>query len=502
MIRLLIAEDEHLERKAIRFFINKLYQQEIKVVAEVSNGQEAIFQALENKVDLVLMDIKMPKVNGLEAAEKLKEKDPEMEIIILTAHSEFDYARKSIKIGVSDYLVKPYVEADFKEVVDNAIQKIRKQKKNNEKEKRMLEKIKNITPVLEKESILNIVYNTETSLADFLEHKKMLGIQGSKYFFLTINYADNSKINDSFYNSIKAKLKEIFAGVISYNGLINSIYLIIDNNLNSKINSQQYQELEKLIKTKTKNSSKSVYINNSDCSSDFSKISEIYNQTKNNTPDTQYSINNYPYQNEKKVFAKIIDKNKESAKKEFNEIYDYLLQVENCNLNKIKSFLRRFLVFLNRRLMEYYNEQQPFLEMQRLENEIKQINNLEGLQNYFEQLIDNLIADLDNNAKEKKVDIIETVKDYIRENYSKDISLDDVADYISFSKYYLSKLFKEVEGINYKDYLIKVRMEEAKKRLKKGDKIKVVAGEVGYSDRNYFSRAFKKYTGLSPGKFQ
>ena len=206
MIRLLIAEDEHLERKAIKFFINKLYQQEIEVVAEVSSGQEAVLQALENNVDLVLMDIKMPKIDGLKAAEKLKEKDPEIEIIILTAHSKFDYARKSIKIGVSDYLVKPYVEADFKEVVDNAIQKIRKQKKDNEKEQRMLEKIKNITPVLEKESILNIVYNTKSSLNNFIAHKQMLGIKGSKYFFMTINYEDNSKIDDVLYNSVKTKL--------------------------------------------------------------------------------------------------------------------------------------------------------------------------------------------------------------------------------------------------------------------------------------------------------
>ena len=502
MIELLIAEDEHLERKAIKFFLDELYNQEIEVVAEVSNGEEAIFQALENEVDLVLMDIKMPKTNGLDAAAKIREKAPETEIIILTAHSEFDYAKKSIKIGVSDYLVKPYVKKDFKEVVDNAIQKIRAQKKENEKEKRMLKKIKNITPVLEKEIILNIVYNTKSSVDNFLEHKNMLGIKDSKYLFLTINYEDNSEIGDSFYNSVKARLKEIFSGVISYNGLINSIFLIIDDNLDSKITSQQYQKVKKLIKTKAKNSKKPVYIKKSNISSEFKEISDIYNQTKVNQTDIQYSINNYPYQNEKKVFAKIIDKNKELAKKEFNKIYDYLLQEEKCNLNTIKSFLRRFLVFLNRRLMEYYNEQQPLLEMQRLEAEIKQISDLEGLKNYFEQLIESLIDDISNDAQEKKVEIVETVKDYIRENYNEDISLDEVADYISFSKYYLSKLFKKVEGINYKNYLIKVRMEAAKKRLKKGDKIKVVASEVGYSDRNYFSRAFKKYTGISPGKFQ
>lgn len=502
MLKLLIAEDEHLERKAIKFYLNKFYAEDIQIYAEVSNGEEAIFQALENEVDLVLMDIKMPKINGLEAAQKIKDKAPETEIIILTAHSEFDYARKSIKIGVSDYLVKPYVEEDFKEVVDNALHKIMAQKKEKQKEKRLLEKIKNITPVLEKEIILNIIYNTESSLNSFLEHKKMLGIEGSKYLFLTINYEDNAKINDSFYNLIRDQFKEIFAGIISYNGLINSIFLIIDDNLDFKINSIQYQEVENSIKNKGVNAQNKISINRSSISSNFKEISEIYNQTKNYYNDTQFSINSYPYQSEKKVFAKMIDKNYELAVEEFNKIYDYLLQKENSNLNRIKSFLRRFLVFLNRRLMEYYNDQHQFLEMQKLENEIELINNPAGLKIYFEQIIENLIDDLRNNAKEQKVEIIETVKDYINENYSSDISLDDVADYISFSKYYLSKLFKEVEGINYKDYLIKVRMEEAKKRLRNGDKIKVVACEVGYSDRNYFSRAFKKYTGISPGKFQ
>lgn len=502
MIKLLIAEDEHLERKAINFFIDKLYPEEIEIAAEVSNGEEAIFQALENDVDLVLMDIQMPKLSGLDAAEKLKKKAPETEIIILTAHSEFDYAQKSIKIGVSDYLVKPYVEAEFKEVIDSALQKIKSQKKEVKKEKKLLEKIKNISPVLEKEIILNIIYNTESSLRNFLKHKRMLGIKGNKYFFFTVSYQDNKKIETEFYNTLREELKNYFAAVISYNGLMNSIFLIIDDQLDSKIKSSEYQKLEKKIRNNLKTGSREPEINKSSISSDFKEISEVYNQTKNSTADSRFSINNYPYQSEKRVFAKIIDKNYELAREEFNKIYDYLLEEEQNNLNWIKSFLRRFLVFLNRRLMEYYSVQQPFLKMESLESEVELIDNPEGLKIYFEQIIEKLIEDLSNNTKEQKVQIIETVKDYIEENYQDDISLEDVAEYISFSKYYLSKLFKEVEGINYKDYLIKVRMEAAKEKLKKGEEIKVVACEVGYSDRNYFSRAFKKYTGISPGKYQ
>jgi YesN/AraC family two-component response regulator len=152
--------------------------------------------------------------------------------------------------------------------------------------------------------------------------------------------------------------------------------------------------------------------------------------------------------------------------------------------------------------MEYYDQEKSFLKMKKLETEINLIDNPTGLKIYFENILKDLVEDLRDNESDEKVEVIETVKEYIKENYQEDISLEEVAEYISFSKYYLSKLFKEVEGINYKDYLIKIRMENAKKLLKNGSKIKVVAAKVGYSDRNYFSRAFKKYTGFSPGKFK
>ena len=502
MIKLLIAEDEHLERRAIKFYLKKNYEQKIEVVAEVSNGKEAINKSLEKDVDLILMDIKMPKMNGLEAAKKLKEKNPELEIIILTAHSEFDYAQKAIKLGVNDYLVKPYVEDDFTEVIDSALEKIEKRREDELKEKKLVERIKNLTPILEKEILLDIIYDTESSQQKFLRHKKLLGITDEKYMFITIKYDDRSKIEESLYKFAKDKLSAIFNGVISYNGLINSIFLLIDDELESKINKDKINELKKLIKNRAEAESKEIKINKSSISNNFNEISELYNESKDKIKDNKFSINNYPYQSEKKVFSKIIDREKEQALKEFEKIYNYLLKKQRNNLKKIKSFLRRFLIFLNRRLMEYYNKEQEFLEMQRLENELSLIDNLEGLKEYFEKIIKDLIEDISNDANDQKVEIIEMVKEYIQDNYDEDISLEDVADYISFSKYYLSKLFKEVEGINYKDYLIKVRMEEAKKRLKKGKKIKVVSSEVGYSDRNYFSRAFKKYTGIPPGKYQ
>jgi two-component system response regulator YesN len=97
---------------------------------------------------------------------------------------------------------------------------------------------------------------------------------------------------------------------------------------------------------------------------------------------------------------------------------------------------------------------------------------------------------------------VEKVKKYLASNYMRDISLDDMAEYVSISSYYLSRIFKKVEGINFKDYLIKIRMEKAKNMLRTGDKsVKQVGISVGYSDQDYFSKAFKKYTSFSPREY-
>jgi two-component system response regulator YesN len=90
------------------------------VVGEASNGEEALEIAESTRPDLVISDIKMPKMNGIELAEKLLEKYPEVKIIFLTAYSEFEYARQAVRLGVSDYLLKPFQDGEL----EGAIQRL------------------------------------------------------------------------------------------------------------------------------------------------------------------------------------------------------------------------------------------------------------------------------------------------------------------------------------------------------------------------------------------
>lgn len=132
------------------------------------------------------------------------------------------------------------------------------------------------------------------------------------------------------------------------------------------------------------------------------------------------------------------------------------------------------------------------LEMSSL-NTRKEI--LDLVQNYIIQLSDEL--HLTNQGSFHK--IIENVKKYIDDNFASDVSLKFVADQVGLSSYYLSKLFKKEEGMNFKDYVIMVRMEKSMQLINEGKlNINEIACAVGYTNANYFSQAFHKYYGTPP----
>ena len=134
MLKMIIAEDERVEREFIHMLIKKYFPDYFESIVLVKNGEEAVNEALSLQPDLVLLDIHMPKLNGLDAAAKIKQKFPECRIVILTAYDRFEYAKESIKIGIQDYLVKPYSDEEFCSVIRTLMYDIQvmKEKKENE----------------------------------------------------------------------------------------------------------------------------------------------------------------------------------------------------------------------------------------------------------------------------------------------------------------------------------------------------------------------------------
>lgn len=125
MFKLLIAEDEPLERMALRKIVNREFYN-IDVIEDAKNGSEAIEKTKTYRPDIILMDIRMPETNGIEAQKKIIQFHPNVKSIILTAYSDFNYAQEAIKYGVADYLLKPAKPEDIKKAINKVIDYIQR----------------------------------------------------------------------------------------------------------------------------------------------------------------------------------------------------------------------------------------------------------------------------------------------------------------------------------------------------------------------------------------
>lgn len=140
MLKLLIAEDELREATFLQHYIQQNFSDVIELVPVCNDGKTAIEEGLHHKPDIVLLDIEMPKCNGLTVAQKLHLDNPSLHILILTAHGTFEYAKTAISIGVDDYLVKPYTEVELSNALHSIISKV-----DNQQSKNIHALIKNIT---------------------------------------------------------------------------------------------------------------------------------------------------------------------------------------------------------------------------------------------------------------------------------------------------------------------------------------------------------------------
>lgn len=184
----MIVEDEDFERRALKYIIKKYFPQELEIVGEASNGEEAVDKFSNLKPDIILMDINMPIMDGLQASEKIKEINKYVEIIILTAYDYFEYARQGIKVGVSDYLLKPFSNEEFLGSINKIMKRIEDRKIDTEEEGESIEEVpsycnKNNAEIVEAaKKYIQKNYRKEISLEEIANHVAISSFYLSRIF--------------------------------------------------------------------------------------------------------------------------------------------------------------------------------------------------------------------------------------------------------------------------------------------------------------------------------
>lgn len=232
-----------------------------------------------------------------------------------------------------------------------------------------------------------------------------------------------------------------------------------------------------------------------------SKISESIQMYKNITKKHE---NTYPYEKEKELIIKVKTGNSKEAKSILNELLGYVLYSEGSNLDVVKARAIELSSLLSRAAIEGGAATDTILKINNLFlKSTQRIDSLEELCYKLQKLVDVFIESMFNYTPTKNNEIIKKAMSYISDNFSSNITLDDVARHVHLNPAYFSTIFKQSCGSSFKEYLNMVRVEESKRLLANTDYSVVdIAIATGFMNQSYFSKVFKKYTGLTPKQYR
>ncbi|RII36455.1 response regulator [Clostridium chromiireducens] len=408
-MKIIVVDDDKIIRIGLSKIIKRLFS-EYEVINEFQNGLMALQYLKENEenVDLVITDIKMPVMTGIELIERAKKELSKPPLfVVLSGYDEFNYVRDTMKAGALNYLLKPIKQDDLKNVMKEAEIKI----KDNEKNHRLLNKS---IEVLKKDFFKYILFtNKDIKLKtnELLLENMQLNEEYIYKMIIVQRKEDNTNTLRGFINSIQTEYNKIEYAVFN---LEDNIYIIFYFDKN------QYKSID-LINEKIE-SETGVFVNN--------------------------SRNVYILRYTDKVW----------------------------------------------KLREYY----------KLVKKLKENMNYDiSSKKYFVKESDKLFETLNNEDNNPNAVAINLAKQYIINNFNKNITLKDVANEVLLSQNYLSELFKKEIGEGFYEFLSSYRIKKAKELLLTTNlKIYEIGQKVGYNDAITFGRAFKKITGTTPNNFR
>ncbi len=212
----------------------------------------------------------------------------------------------------------------------------------------------------------------------------------------------------------------------------------------------------------------------------------------------------YPLEKEKELMSLISIGDKANSQRVLNEIFGHIFFSSGGNFEVIKSRVLELIVLLSRAALEGGADiEQIFGLNYRYLSQIHKFETVEELTYWLSKIMARFTDCVFNLVDVKHVDVIYRAISYIRQNYMKKITLEEVASHVYLSPSYFSKIFKDEMKCNFNEYLNHVRIEMSKKLLMDpGVPLVDVSSLVGYEDQSYFSKVFKKITGVSPGKYR
>lgn len=526
MYRILLADDEGIMLESLKSIISGAFGTACEVET-AKTGRVVIEKAETFHPDIVFMDIHMPGINGIQAMKEIRKFNTAALFYIISAYDKFDYAKEAIDLGVEKYLTKPISKKTVISVVEEAMAKVDDKRRQRSNLLRIQEKLETVIPVVESGFVSSILMQNELQDANY--YRQLLDIEENFGYVMVVQFGtayDNGRmvspvgINvkaQSFYPEFRELVKASFSCAIGPI-MSNRIAVVVPHQQQKVTYEERIQVLEEARALATKLEQRleakfRIGIGKNRMMEELEKSYREANRALNDSHSRVIHIDDlqhngiydesFPEGNEHRMFQYLEKGDVENMTQELNSFFDWMVEHYPEDLNNIRLKALEYIIWAERIAFEAGAINYGFSYRKNYLDVAMALSGYEDVRRWLQEKLQSICQIIRDQKDEQSNSVVKKAQTYINENYSNDISLDEVSREVNISPYYFSKIFKDESGENFIEYLTRVRIDKAREMLSNPElSIKEISLKVGYSDPNYFSRIFKKQTDMTPREYK
>lgn len=520
LYKVFFVEDEIVTREGIRDHVD-WRGHGFEFCGEASDGELALPLLQTIKPDVLITDIRMPFMDGLQLSQIVRDRMPATKIIILSGHDEFEYAQKAIKLGVSEYLLKPVSVQDLHRVLQKVASELEQERGEQQALQKLRDEVEENRAALKERFLLRLVTGTASS-AEAIEKSQLLGIDlVARCYLVVVIRVESSDASEQLDYVRYQRVQQLMSGLVENNPDVfllrkdlQELLLVLKGNLPENLYEERDLLLDRM-RQEVRQTRCELIIGSG---APQKRISDICQSFMGAMEDIQAGA--HP---SKGAFNSGFDK-AELLKVDRSAVEDYLrsgtaesfdaffrtlirpLGEKALKSSTVKSYIFTDIVLTTSRFVDELggDVSQVVPELDTIETVAASIETIEQLRERARKLLAAALAFRDSRVMHQYAGIIMQAQEHIDRHYmDANLSLNEVAAKVNLSACHFSTVFSQETGQTFKEHLTAIRIKKAKELLRTTPmKAFEIGYQVGYNDPHYFSHVFHKNTGLTPIEFR
>jgi two-component system, response regulator YesN len=518
--KVFFVEDEIITREGIRDNVD-WQASGFEFCGEATDGEMALPLLRTAQPDVLITDIKMPFMDGLQLSKIVRERMPWVKIIILSGHDEFEYAQKAIGLGITDYLLKPVTVHKLQTVLQKLTSQLNQERKEQDTLKKLQEQIEENRTMLRERLLFKLIVGAVSS-SEAVEAGQRLGLDLiARHYLVVILKLELGDRTEQYDHDEYQQVQRVLTELAEKNPDIfvlkrdwGDIILIMKGSTPEYLEEERDLLLEEISQTVAK----TRYQLTIGLGASRERIADISQSFKDALVHIQNPVNiTVPMLNQSVEGGELLNLDKAAienylrcgVKDEFDKFFNaYLHPLGETGLKSslIKNYVFVDVILATAKLVNELGGdiERVLPELSSLETILPNVKSVEQLREQAYKIISIGLTYRDSRPNGQHVYLIRQAKAYMEHRYADpELSLNDVAAQANLSASHFSAVFSQETCQTFKEYLTEIRINKAKEllrmtRLRSAD----IAYQVGYNDPHYFSTVFKKNTGLSPIEFR